>query len=136
MPSRKRNAAILRALCAQLHPDDGVDPRELKRRGAMRIYDSERKLLQLCKQVAHALQLVLPNVLTESSAVVTHVAPAPNAGRLCVFVSVSHDEDPRELEARLKRSSGYLRSEIALAVSRRRVPELTFSIVVEAEPKD
>ena len=136
MPSRKRHAELLRALCAQLHPDDGVDPRAHSGRDARRIRKSDRKLLQLCKQVAQTLQLVIPHVLTDCGAAVTQVFPAPNAGRLCVVVSLSAGEDPHIIEERLKESCGYLRSEVALAVSRRRVPELMFSIRVERDASD
>ncbi len=131
MPSSKRKADDVRALCARIHPDDGVDPREDKRRDVDRIKKPDRKLQQLCKQVENALQLVLPNVQLLGDVRVLSVMPAPNAGRLRVLVVVSDTSDHRQVAARLERCSGYLRSEMAQVVSRRRVPELVFSIVVE-----
>ena len=80
MPSSKRKADDVRALCTRIHPDDGVDPREDKRRDVDRTKKHERKLQQLCKQVANALQLVLPNVQLLGDARISSVMPAPNAG--------------------------------------------------------
>ena len=133
MPSRKRNTEILRALCAQVHPDDGVDPKHQRRRSANRIGVSSRKLRQLCRQVAHALQLALPEVLSDCDGTLMSVDPAPNAGRLRVVIAVSATSDPQVLLERLKRQSGHLRAEVAQAVSRRRVPELTFSVVLKVD---
>ena len=131
MPSSKREADDVRALCARLHPDDGVDPREDKRRDVDRTKKRDRKLQQLCKQVANALQLVLPDLQLPGDARVLSVMPAPNAGRLRVIVAVSDASDHQQVAARLEHCRGYLRSEMAQVVSRRRVPELVFSIVAE-----
>ena len=131
MPSRKREEDDVRALCARIHPDDGVDPREDKRRDVAGTKRDDRKLQQLCKQVANALQLVLPNVQVLGNARVVSVIPAPNAGRLRIIVAISDTCDHRQVAVRLEHCSGYLRSEMAQVVSRRRVPELVFSIVAE-----
>ena len=133
MPSRKRNMETLRALCAQVHSDDGVDPKYEKKRSANRIGVCSRKLRQLCRQVAHALQLVLPDALSDCDATLMSVEPAPNAGRLRVVVAVSQACDPTQVAERLKRLRGHLRSEVAQAVSRRRVPELTFTVVLKTD---
>lgn len=131
MPSHKREADDLRALCAQIYSDDGVDPRYDKKCVFDRTRKHDRKLQQLCKQVATALQLVLPNVQALAEARVSSVLPAPNAGRLRVVVAVSDTCDHRQVVAQLERCGGYLRSEVALMVSRRRVPDLVYSVVME-----
>ncbi|NOX57301.1 MAG: hypothetical protein GXP29_00385 [Planctomycetes bacterium] len=62
MPSSKRDAEDLRALCEQTYPDDGVNPRDDKKRETVRTNKHDRKLQQLCKQVESAMQLALPNI--------------------------------------------------------------------------
>ncbi|MHC4512654.1 MAG: ribosome-binding factor A [Planctomycetota bacterium] len=95
---------------------------------------TDRKTRQLCAQVrrtlSHFLCLeardqVLQSLLVES------VQPAPDATHLAVVVSVPKDlELPQEdILARLTKVKGVLRSELAQAVSRRKVPDLSFQLV-------
>ncbi len=131
MPSSKRDADDLRAFCAEVFEDDGVNPDEDKRRDANRARPRDRKLEQLCKQVEHALQTVFLAVQLPCDACISSVVPAPNAGRLRVMVGVPADCDHAPVAAELDRCKGYLRTEVAQAISRRRAPELVFSIVIE-----
>ncbi len=134
MPSHKRNEEDLRALCAQLYPDDGVDPREDKRRDAECERRTDRKLRQLCKQVAQTLQLALgglPQADALAGMSVWDVSPAPNAGRLCVVIAVPDPGRREEIAAIMRQHSGRLRSEVASAITRSRAPELTFEVIVE-----
>lgn len=134
MSSRKRNEEDLRALCAQLYPDDGVDPREDKRGDARNERNPDRKLRQLCKQVAQTLQLALGGLPQADALVgvsVWGVSPAPNAGRLCVVIAVPDPRWREEVAAIMRRHSGRLRSEVASAITRSRTPELTFEVIVE-----
>ncbi len=132
MPSSKREAEDVRALCAQIHPDDGIDPREDKRREVVRTTRHDYKMKQLCKQVANALQLVLPNLQMTEVIGISSVEPAPNAGRLRVMVAVIDSCDSQQVIAQLDRFRSCLRKEVAQAISRRRVPELVFSIITES----
>ena len=88
-----------------------------------------RKTLQLCRQVERALggaladchDDVLRDLLVES------VEPAPNAARLLVTVrSLDSQATLPEVLARLEAGYGHLRSEVAVAINRKRVPELAF----------
>jgi len=139
MHSRKRKEQNLRALCARLHPDDGVDPREEKRRGAKYERKPDRKLWQLCKQVTHTLQLAF-GALPEADALVgvsvRDVRPAPNAGRLCAVIVVPDPTRRKEVAAIVQQHSGRLRSEVAEAIARRRTPELTFEVIVDGGDRD
>lgn len=130
MPSSKRDADEVRAFCAEVFEDDGVNPNEDKRRDTNR-NRRDRKLEQLCKQVEHALQIAFPTVRVPSDAYISSVVPAPNAGRLRVMVGVPANCDHAPVTAELERCRGYLRTEVAQAISRRRAPELVFSIVIE-----
>ncbi len=139
MHSQRRREQELRAWCAQIGPGDGEDPRdEMRRRGR---HDSkpDRKLRQLCKQVARALQMAmasLPEAEELTGAFVREVVPAPDAGRLCAVVVVTDPARRESVETVVHRHAGALRAEIAQVISRRRVPELTFWVVVEGGDSD
>lgn len=131
MPSRKREADALRALCAHVHPDDGVNPRDDKKHAGDRQRQQNRKLLQLCRQTANVLQLLWPSVDRLGESRVVDVVPAPNAGRLRAIVAVTEAADPRRIAERFEQCNGYLRREVASATNRRRTPELVFAIAGE-----
>ena len=126
-PSRKQ----LLPLCSEIGPEDGTDPRLVPRPPAGRSIN--RKALQLCGQVARTLTSVFAEsgdaVLRDL--VVVGVTPAPNAGRLLVTVGPAGAESLPEAAAVLEalhRAAARLRTEVAAAVSRRRVPELAFRV--------
>ena len=136
MPSRKRKEDDPRALCAHLYPDDGIDPRDDKRRDARTERKADRKLYQLCKQVAQTLQLALgalPQAEVMAGVFVQEVRPAPHAGRLCALIAVPCPQQRAAVAAILERHSGRLRAEVAAAITRRRAPELTFEVIAESE---
>nr|WP_281333811.1 hypothetical protein [Polyangium sp. 6x1] len=60
---------------------------------------------------------------------VADVEPAPDAGRLAVIVQAPRGVSPDEVAARLEKVAGYLRAEVASAISRKRVPTLTFRVL-------
>jgi ribosome-binding factor A len=119
--------------CAEIGPEDGIDPRLF--RGDRRPDRAGRKTLQLCKQVERELSFALAGdcadpVLGDLN--VISVAPAPNAARLLVTVSPSPSGapiDPTQVTAHLARASGKLRCEIAAAIHRKKTPELAFCVL-------
>lgn len=120
-------------LCAEVAPEDGVDPRYA--RHEHRPDRAGRKTLQLCKQVERALSLALAGDCADpvlGDLQIISVAPAPNSARLLVTVSPSPSAAPidlHELAAHLARASGKLRCEIAAAIYRKKTPELAFCVV-------
>ena len=54
------------------------------------------------------------------------VTPAPDCGHLLVHVVVPPDRSVAETLSALRRDAAGLRSEVALASSRKRAPELSF----------
>lgn len=132
MSSRKRNMDELRAVCAELHPDDGIDPRQDKRARATTDEKPDRKTRQLCKQVAQTLQLALsalPDADQLAGVTIWAVNPAPNAGHLCVVLAAPAGE--REILALVRRHAPRLRAEVAAAITRRRAPELSFEVIAK-----
>jgi ribosome-binding factor A len=141
MKPSKRSTTDLRALCAQVHPDDGVDPREVFSRVERRRDKRNRKTYQLCKQVGRAVALALAGECGDSrlqSLLVVRVEPAPDDTHVRVFVQPSSAGGNSEREA-LHRRLGHvrhvLRREVAAAITRKYAPELSFVVVpAEGEP--
>jgi ribosome-binding factor A len=133
--------------CASLGEEDGEDPHLAKRK---RTHSKrsvsypgpdgrlERKVCQLCRQVAVTLDEVLADcgdAVLRGLRVAT-VAPYPNASRLLVTVApvdgrLTPDAGPKVVIEHLERASGHLRYEIAAAVTRKRAPLLHYRL---AEP--
>jgi ribosome-binding factor A len=57
---------------------------------------------------------------------VVSVEPAPHTGRLLVLLAA--EDRPAALEA-LTRGAGFLRAQVASAISRRYMPELVFEVI-------
>jgi ribosome-binding factor A len=95
----------------------------------------DRKTLQLCRQVADALNYVLTGELDDDvlrNLYVESVRPAPNASRLLVSVAPLDADDPTPADVilhRLVHVSGKLRTEVAESIHRRKTPELAFCVV-------
>jgi ribosome-binding factor A len=130
-PSRKR----IQGLCSDAAPEDGVDPREVLRQSARK--KGGRKTLQLCGQVAEALNYAFAAVCNDDvlrELAVVAVQPAPDESRLLVTVepALSGPCDPPKVLAHLQQALGKLRSEVATSIHRKKVPELTFCVVPAA----
>jgi ribosome-binding factor A len=133
MTAKKPSNKEMIPLCGEIHPDDGTDPREFARKGRPR--KGDRKVRQLCRQVAETLNLVLSgecgDELLQSLQVLT-VDPAPDASQLVVTVHADNPGevfDPGEISARLAKIMGKLRCEVAAAITRKRAPKLLFRIL-------
>lgn len=134
--SKKPSLEELATLCAQVDPEDGVDPRKLFHKNQRK--GNDHKTQQLCKQTAIAVGLAMAAETTESILRELHVVavePAPNASRLRVVVSAgpAHELAPTEVLAALERAAGRLRSEVAESIHRKRVPLLAFDFRQDAE---
>jgi ribosome-binding factor A len=116
--------------CAEVRDDDGVDPKMFFRKpGSGR--KLHRKTLQLCAQVADALNGLLVDCGDEllQALVVSSVEPAPDASRLLVTVGSTvpaPEADHATVLAALAAANGRLRAGVAEAVTRKRAPQLVF----------
>lgn len=92
---------------------------------------ADRKERQLCQQVQEAIGEALSALDDEalSEVYVCAVEPAPDASRLAVLIRAPESSAPDLVAERLGRVSGYLRGEVAAAISRKRVPTLTFEVL-------
>jgi len=117
---------------ADVDPDDGLDPRDFSKSENGRS-NNNRKAQQLCAQVAQTLEQVFgesTDAVVQSLQVV-EVRPAPDASQLLVLTApaVGAACSPDEATQALARASGWLRSEVARAITRKRAPQLVFRVV-------
>jgi ribosome-binding factor A len=134
MPLRKPSRKRLRSLCAEVHPDDGSDPHVFFRKDGSR-GKPRHKARQLCRQVAEILDSLLAgdsaDALLNDLAVVS-VEPAPDSATLLVTVAARPSAEPVHPAAtlgRLDRASGWIRTEVAAAITRKRAPLLVYRVV-------
>jgi ribosome-binding factor A len=134
MALNERERARLRALCGELHDDDGVDPREYFRPARMRD-KTRRKTHQLCRQVQKTLDQVLSGETRDellASLRIVSVTSSEDSSALLVTVAADIPPDRfdrAEIENRLAKMSGWLRSEVAGAITRKRTPLLVFHVL-------
>lgn len=138
MKSPHRRGSDLRTLCAELHEDDGIDPRAAFARGERSHRKKEHhKARQLCKQAQRSLASALQTDCGDPhlhDVEITAVEPAPDCTRLRVVVRNSATEAEvtgEELLARLVAAGGVLRGRLARDIARKRVPELTFALAAQ-----
>lgn len=122
----KKRLAQMRALCAELGPEDGLSPQELRRLSPERRHDDTRTL-RLCGQAARVLNLSLPLAADPrlQGVLITRVEPAPDARRLRARFLPTPDIE--ETSAALSAATPWLREALARGVRRKRVPQLCFA---------
>lgn len=130
--SQRPHSRELRSLCADLSPEDGVDPKLLARGGV----DSpdRRKTWQLCSQVHDSLRLILGEAADERlhALEVREVLPAPNDSQLLVLLFALDPlaaEEREEVVSSLEVAAGWLRSEVANSITRKRAPRLLLQLL-------
>jgi ribosome-binding factor A len=90
---------------------------------------AERKTRRFCRQVQRALNLALADRHTDdglNDLFVEVVSPAPDCGHLFVHVVIPADRPVTEALSALRRDAPRLRTEVAMAIARKRAPELSF----------
>ncbi|HUE73282.1 MAG TPA: hypothetical protein VMP01_20560 [Pirellulaceae bacterium] len=137
----RKNHSSLDRYRAEVHEDDGQDPRYFFRKDSQPT-QAGRKAMQLCAQVADTMSQLLAGETSDDvlqSLEVVDVAPVPNAAQLLVTVAPAAGAPPLD-EAQvydaLARAVGWLRSEIAAAITRKRAPRLSFRFVPAAPAKE
>lgn len=95
------------------------------------------KARRLCRQVTEALQAGLSGECADGilqQVWVSSVDPSAEAARLIVTVSVPESVNPVDALSRLEGARGLLRSIIATAIHRKKVPELSFRMAGPESP--
>jgi ribosome-binding factor A len=141
MNARKPSRRQMLSSCAEVREDDGIDPQDFFK-PEINNKKTNRKTLQLCSQIADTMNVLLPDCHDELLHLlqVASVVPAPDASQLLVMVYpiVQGDKpfDPNEVLDHLAQAAGYLRSEVAAAITRKRVPSLLFQVAACPPGKD
>lgn len=128
MATRRFSRKPPTGLCAEPGAEDGIGPRFLPKGPRGKV--SNRKALQLCRQVERALTIALEGEILRDL-VVQSVVPAPDSSRLLITF-VFHGAESIALPdilATLKMQHAKLRGEVALAIHRKKTPELAFHVV-------
>lgn len=131
MSHRRRKADDLTNLAAELSGEDGTDPKDFHAKPWDAPKQAGRKGRQFCSQVKEALHGAFAGCAdpTLQALGVASVEPAPHTGRLRVLVAAPTDVNRIAAEEALRRAAGFLRAEVAAAISRRYAPELVFEVV-------
>ncbi len=130
----ERRRERLRALCGELHDDDGVDPRKFFR-SIRKNEKAGRKSRQLCRQVQKTLDQVFSGEMRDELLAglrIVSVTSADDSSALVVTVVADvppEQIDRAQIEARLAAISGRLRSEVAGSITRKRTPLLVFDLL-------
>jgi len=133
MTSRKISRKDLQSACDVPGPGDGLDPRLESREQPHKV--KNRKALQLCGQVAETLALVLSGECGDDllrDLLVESVVPYPTSVRLLVTLlpaGSAADVPMNQYLERLEHVRGKLRTEVALAIHRRKAPDLIFRVL-------
>jgi ribosome-binding factor A len=137
MKPKRIEKCVRPPMCGELHEDDGIDPAEFYRQQSRPPRGDARKVQQLCRQVAEALAMALAgngdDVLRDLR--VVDVRPAPDSTQLLVLVAPaigSATFAASDVLTRLNEAGGWLRSEAARAITRKRAPKLLFQFVAAA----
>jgi ribosome-binding factor A len=131
MTRDKRIRDSLSTFRAAIDADDGADPRDFFKKETSTT-QAGRKSQQLCAQVADTLTQIFSGECADEilqTLQLVEVAPAPDSTQfLAVFAPVSADAalDAQLVLDALHRASGWLRAEIAAAITRKRAPRLVF----------
>ena len=100
---------------------------------------AQRKAQQFCRQVQRALNLALSDSGVAGigcDLFVEEVSPGPDCGHLLVHIAVQDGCSVAEAMSALQRDASRLRSEVAMAITRKRAPELSFVPVLLGEGND
>ena len=134
MAHDERQRERLRALCGELQDDDGVNPREffhpIRKRD-----NAHRKSKQLCRQVQKTLDLIFSGETRDEllgDLRIVSVTSSQDSSALLVTVVADvplERFDRTQIEARLAKMSGRLRSEVAGTITRKRTPLLVFHVL-------
>lgn len=123
--------------CDEMYEDDGIAPRLLIKKYS-RVKKCHREQ-RLCKQIAGVLSIIFSGACCDERLCmlgIKSVEPAPDTTCLRVTVFPLYGDpqpDPVEIILLLKSAKGYLRKEVAAEISRRRIPDFTFRVIVDPD---
>ena len=114
-------------LSSERGPEDGIDPRLEPKYPRGKV--SNRKALQLCRQVERALSIALEGEILRDLTVQS-VMPAPDSSRLLVTFMFHGDAGiaTADVLAAIQKQRARLRAEVAAGIHRKKTPDLAFHV--------
>ncbi len=121
-------------VCSELRPEDGQDPRLLKRRETVTPRrDREARHERYCRAVQQSLETCFAVGLGDellNTVNIESVEPTRSGAGMLVIVSAEGEAaDLAAIELGLAALAGRLRAEVAHDIRRKRTPMLTFRVV-------
>ena len=98
--------------------------------------EADPRTLMLCAQARRALEHAIAEECRDEAfegLVVVDVIPAPSVRRLRVLLRGEAGANPERVLRRLAAAKGFLRSQVAGAIHRKRTPELCFELLPRGE---
>jgi ribosome-binding factor A len=92
---------------------------------------ADHKTLRLCRQVLEALQISVAGECGDEvlqQLFIAAVTPAADPSKLEVTVELPRDVSPADALAHLEKARGLLRTLVAQAICRKKVPDLVFRV--------
>jgi len=126
-----------RQLCAQIDPEDGIDPRIIARKRNRN--PGNHKSEQLGKEARHILSMIFAGGLRDpvfQALEVIDVSASDDGQFLIVSLAATCsglEFDEMQLLEKCQAIQGYLRSAIASSVKRKRVPALKFELTYTSQ---
>lgn len=125
--TNRRLLARMRELCGELGPDDGIDPRTLKK--STRTFNPQRLAGPIARAVREALAASDDPLLL--CLWVAEAVPDPDTTRFRVVLHVlDPDVDLDAVTERLRAAKGWVRSEVAHSLQRKKAPDLRLTVEV------
>ena len=133
MKSSKEWFKAVSLLCGEVCPGDGVNPRYDSTRSGRKT--SRHKMSQVCKKASKVLVSIFQGETIEpilSSLQIVSVELDGEGQYLSVTIGHTNKDieyDEFDIQLALSRAKGYLRTELAQSINRKRVPMLKFKYI-------
>ncbi len=138
MDNSKPAPGELLELCDSIHPEDGVSPKQISKRNqrSRKTARSQYRQRQLCRQVRMGVDDALSGDCADpllSDLVTIDVRPVAGSSVLeATLVTSERDiETINQIQNRLVAAKGWIRSSVALVITRKRVPEIRFRVIAD-----
>lgn len=127
------------ALCGSIGEEDGLNHRDAKKltgdSSSRNKPDDQHRQLRLCKQIANTLSQFVNELPLASDVRVADVVPGQQMSYVVVRICCIGELDASSKKVvlhELGEVEGWLRAEVARAITRKRVPRLRFEVVPQA----
>ena len=138
MQCPKNTNDSIQQLCGEFGAEDGTDPREFHQFQTKRQGKMSHKQLRLCRQIQQTLSFAISECPNEDLRGLLIESVLPGGGNSHLIVTFRADTEDveacEEFQLGLSAAEGWFRHEISTAISRRKVPRLSFTVLPSRLP--